>query len=149
MTVICRAHHFTFPRNFLLRHFSPLSVYKMLGRNSIVGCRPKDPFWTMGVCCISSWKFFTASKHVSIIFDILSPLDIFVTESSNRHCARFFSEYFGPALSLSFFQCSILTLIYLPSTLCNLSNLQRHWKTFLSRTLRSLKMLATLINIAV
>lgn len=125
----CRTHHFTFPCYFLLRNFGSLSVYNRLARNGIVGCRPKDPLWTMGMCCISSWKFFTASTHVCIIFDILSLLDIFVTESNNRHCARFFSEYFGFALSLSFLRCSILTLIYLPLTLCNLSNL-RHWKHF-------------------
>jgi len=123
VTVICRAHHFTFPCHFLLRNFSSLSVYKRLATNSIVGCRPKDPFWIIAMCCISSWKFFTASNHVCIIFDILSLLDIFVTESSNRHCARFFSKYLGFALSLSLLQCSILTLIYLPLTLRNLSNL--------------------------
>jgi hypothetical protein len=147
--VTCRGHHFTFPCYFLLTNFSSLSVYKRLARNSIVGCHPNDPFWTMGICFISSWKFFTASTHVCIIFDILSLLDIFVTKSSNRHCARVFSEYFGFALSLSSLHCSRLTWIFLPSTLCKLNNLQRHWKTFLSRTLRSLKMLATLINVAV
>lgn len=138
MTVICRAHHFAFPCYFLLSYFSSLSVYKRLARNSIVGCSPKDPFWAMGMCCISSWKFFAASTHVRILFDIVSLLDIFVTESSNGHCARFFSEYFSFALSLSFHHRSILTTVYLQSPLCSLSNL-RNWKTFLSRTLRSLK----------
>jgi hypothetical protein len=147
VTVTCRAHtrNSSFPCCFLLRNFCSLLVYKRLTRNKNFGCPPNDPFWTMGMCCISSLKFFTASTHVYIMFDILSLLDIFVAESRNRHYDRFLSEYSGFTLSLSFLECSILTLIYLSSKLCNLSHL-RHWKTFLSCTLHSLKLSATQFN---